>query len=76
MTFSVPSPSSRPLLDFAGWSFLTKEIPWCFECFQQFFSVFPRDFWGSEAVKHSLVFWVVFLGIYVDTKEKKIRVGL
>ena len=26
---------------------------------------------GFRGVKNSLVFWVVFLGIYLDTKEKE-----
>ena len=67
----VPFPA--PTLCFL-WSFLTKEIPWCFECFQLFFSVFLGVFWGSEGGKIFLVFWAVFRGIYLNTKEKKIRV--
>ena len=51
-----------------------KEIPWCFECFQLFFSGCFKVFLGFGGVKKSLVFWVVFLGFYLSTKEKKIRV--
>ena len=32
--------SLGPLGSSGPWSFLTKEIPWCFECFQLFFSFF------------------------------------
>ena len=28
---------------------------------------------GRRGVRNSLVFWVVFLGFYLNTKEKKIR---
>ena len=56
------------------WSFLTRKIPWCFECFQLFFSVFPGFFSAVERGKKSLVFWEVFLGFYLNTKEWKIRV--
>ena len=45
--------------------FLTKEFPWCFECFPPFF----RGFSGFGRGKNSLVFWVVFLGFYQKTKE-------
>ena len=59
------------------WSFQnTKEIPWCFECFRLFLSGFQGVFWCWEGGEKSLVFWVVFLGIYLNTKEKKIRVYL
>ena len=58
------------------WSFLTKEIPWCFECFLLFFLCFFRVFIGIERGKNSLVFWMVFLGFYLNTKEWKIRVPL
>ena len=51
---------------------LTQEIPWCFESFQRFFSVFLEFLLGSRWVK-SLVFWIVFLGFYLNTKEWKIR---
>ena len=37
------------------------------------FSVFLGVFWGSEGGKNPLVFWVVSHGIYLNTKEKKIR---
>ena len=30
---------------------------------------------GFRGVKKSLVFWVVFLGFYLNAKEKKIRGG-
>ena len=30
---------------------------------------------GLRGVRKSLVFWVVFLGFYLNTKEKKIRVN-
>ena len=33
-----------------------------------------RGFLGFRGGKKSLVFWAVFLGIYLNTKEKKIRV--
>ena len=38
--FCSPPWSSFPWCSVFPWSFLTKEIPWCFECFQPFFSVF------------------------------------
>ena len=31
---------------------------------------------GFRGVRKSLVFWVVFLGFSLNTKEKKIRVGV
>ena len=61
------------------WSFINKEIPW-FLSFFRIFLCFSRGFWGSEGGKNSLLFWrfslvlAVFLGIYLNTKEKKIRV--
>ena len=39
------------------------------------FSLFSRGFMGFRGAKKSLVFWVVFLGLYLNTKEKKIREG-
>ena len=36
--------------------------------------IFLGLFLGNGGVKKSLVFWVVFLGFYLNTKEKKIRV--
>ena len=37
-------------------SFLTKEIPWCFECFRLFFSVFLVVLLGSRGVKNPWCF--------------------
>ena len=42
---------------------------------QLFFSVSLGLFIGGERGKTSLLFWVVFLGFYLNTKEWKIRVG-
>ena len=52
----------------------TKEIPWRFECFQLFFLVFLRFVWGSEGVKNPWCLHWFFLGFYLNTKERKIRV--
>ena len=41
--------------------------------FSAVFLCFSRGFLGFRGGKNSLVFWVVFLGIYLNTKEKKIR---
>ena len=46
-----------------------------FWVFLAVFLCFSRDFMGCGGVRNSLVFWVVFLGIYLNTKEKKIRDG-
>ena len=61
---------------------LSNEIPWCFEGFQLFFSVLLGFLLGSRRGKNpwcfgwfSLVFRVVFLGLYLNTKERKIRAG-
>ena len=51
--------SFEAILNFP-WSFLTKEIPWCFEGFSLLFC-FSRSFVGFGGGKKSLVFWVVFL---------------
>ena len=40
-----------------------------FSCFSMVF----KGFLAFGGVKKSLVFWVVFLGFYLNTKEKKIR---
>ena len=45
--------------------------------FRVFSGVFSSVFIGElERGKESLVFWVVFLGFYLNTKEWKIRVGV
>ena len=44
-----------------------------FRVFSIVFLCFSRVFTGSERGKKSLVFWVVFLGLYLNTKEWKIR---
>ena len=63
-------------------------IPWCwfslvfskqgnslvFWAFSAVTLCFSRVFTGVERGKKSLVFWVVFLGFYLNTKEWKIRV--
>ena len=55
------------------WSFLTKEIPWCFECFQQIFSLFFLGFYyGAEGVE-ILGVWGGFPWFCLNTKERKIR---
>ena len=52
------------------WSFLTKEIPWCFECFQLFFSIFLGVFWGSEGLKIPWCFgW--FSLVFTQTPRKR-----
>ena len=38
------------------WSFLTTEIPWCFECFRLFFLCFSRGFSGVERGKNPWCF--------------------
>ena len=45
-----------------------------FRVFSAIFEGFSRAFTGLERGKKSLVFWVVFLGFYINTKEWKIRV--
>ena len=44
-----------------------------FGVFSVFF-LFSRGFLGFRGGGNSLVFWVVFLGIYLNTKEKKIQI--
>ena len=44
-----------------------------FRVFSAVFLCFSRVFTGVEWGKKSLVFWVVFLGFYLNTKEWKIR---
>ena len=46
-----------------------------FRVFSAVFLWFSRVFTGVERGKKSLVFWVVFLGFYLNTKEWKIRAG-
>ena len=45
-----------------------------FRVFSAVFLCFSRVFAGVERGKESLVFCVVFLGFYLNTKEWKIRV--
>ena len=45
-----------------------------FRVFSAIFLCFSRVFTGVERGKRSLVFWVVFLGFYLNTKDRKIRV--
>ena len=44
-----------------------------FRVFSAVFLCFSRAFTGVKRGKTSLVFWVVFLGFYLSTKEWKIR---
>ena len=44
-----------------------------FWLFSAVFLCFSRVFWGSEGLKNPWCFGVVFLGFYLNTKEKKIR---
>ena len=44
-----------------------------FRVFSTVFLCFSRVFTGIQRGKKSLVFWVVFLGFYLNTKEWKIR---
>ena len=46
-----------------------------FGVFLAVFLSFSRVFIGIERGEKSLVFWVVFLGVYLNTKEWKIREG-
>ena len=52
---TVPWSSFPWCFDFP-WSFLTKEIPWCFECFSLLFAVFLGVLWGSEGAKNPWCF--------------------
>ena len=52
-------------------SFVAKEIPRCFEVFSAIFLSFSRALLGFRRGKKSLVFGVVFLGFYLNTKEGK-----
>ena len=66
----------RSLVFWFSLVFSNQEIPWCFECFQLFFSVFLGFLLGSKGLQKSMVFWVLFLGFYLNIKEWKIRVGV
>ena len=81
--FAIPAPYTEshgldrrqnPDLPFLGvLVFYNQGNSLVFRLFSAVFLCFSRVFWGVETAKKSLVFRVVFLGFYLNTKEWKIR---
>ena len=74
--FRVSSLIFHSLVFWFSLVFYNQGISLVFRVFFSCFPLFSRVFTGVARGKKSFVFWVVFLGFYLDTKEWKIRVFL